>query len=361
MAKEIKLVLVTPSYYPQIGGLETHVKEIAERLIKSIPVEVYTLSHNLTKRIEIEEIDGVMVKRFKATTLTDGIRVVSSEFTRELKTCNANVIHLQGFHSLLPYYLSRTRLLHKLIITAHYHGKGHTFLRNILFNCYKPTLKKIARSAERVISVSKYEKSLILKELNVDEDRVIVIPNGVSSDIFDVIHRASSQNFCKILSIGRLEKYKHFDMLIKAMRILDRDFKLTIVGDGPERCNLLGLIDKFGLSDRIFLKSNLSRKDLLEEYISSNLFVLLSYHEAFSIVVAEAQYLGLNTIVPNASALSEFVEGGYAYGVNLPLTPRKVADAIIEISNLPAPLKKYAPWTWDSVAEEHIKLYRSLC
>lgn len=361
MAKEIKLLLVTPSYYPCIGGLETHVKEIAERLTKSIHVEVYTLDHNLRKRIEIEEIHGLRIRRFKATRLTDGIRVPSSEFTRNLKASDADIIHLQGFHSLLPYYILRTALMHKLVITAHYHGKGHTFLRNILFNYYKRTLKKIARRADRIISVSKYEKSLILKDFNVDDDRVVVIPNGGSSDIFDVVPSPSSKNFCKILSIGRLERYKNFDILIKAMRILDMDFRLTIIGDGPERCNLLDLIGKFGLGDRIFLRSNLNRKDLLEEYISSNLFVLLSYHEAFSIVVAEALYLGLNVIVPNASALSEFVEGGYAHGVNLPLTPRKVADAIMHISKLPGPPAKYVLRTWDDVAEEHIKLYRSLC
>jgi glycosyltransferase involved in cell wall biosynthesis len=361
LAKEIKLLLVTPSYYPCIGGLETHVKEIAERLAKSIHVEVYTLDHNLRKRIEIEEIHGVRIRRFKATRFTDGIRVPSSEFTRNLKASDADIMHLQGFHTLLPYYILRTGLMHKLVITAHYHGKGHTFFRNILFNCYRRTLKKIAKRADRIISVSKYEKSLILKDFNVNDDRVVLIPNGGSSDIFDVVRSPSSQNFCKILSIGRLERYKNFDILIKAMRILDDDFKLTIIGDGPERSNLLDLIGKLGLGDRIFLRSNLNRKELLEEYISSNLFVLLSYHEAFSIVVAEAQYLGLNVIVLNTSALSEFVEGGYAYGVNLPLTPRKVADAIMHISKLPGSPAKYVPRTWDDVAEEHIKLYRSLC
>ena len=163
------------------------------------------------------------------------------------------------------------------------------------------------------------------------------------------------------MSIGRLEKYKNFDILIKAIRILDLNFKLTIIGDGPEKCNLQNLIRRFNLGDRIFLRSNLDRKDLLEEYLSSNLFVLLSYHEAFSIVVAEAQYLGLNVIVSNTSALSEFVEGGYAYGITLPLTVKKVADAIMNISKLPRSLNKYIPQSWDNIAESHVKLYRSLC
>jgi hypothetical protein len=78
-------------------------------------------------------------------------------------------------------------------------------------------------------------------------------------------------------------------------------------------------------------------------------------------VVAEAQYLGLNVIVPNASALSEFVEGGYAHGVNLRLRPRKVANAIMHISKPHRSPNKYVPRTWDNVAEKHIKLYRSLC
>lgn len=363
MAKEIKVVLVSPSYYPNIGGIETHLKEIAERLIKSIDVEVYTLDNNLRKAVEIEEIHGVRISRFKTTTIADGIRVPSSELTRVLRASDSDIIHLHSFHSLLPYRILRIRseLPHKLIITPHYHGKAHTYLRNILFNCYRPILRKIARGADRIISVSKYEKSLILKDFDIDDNRVIVIPNGVSSDIFDIVRHTPSKNFYKILSIGRLEKYKNFDVLIKAIRILDVNFKLTIIGDGPEKCNLQNLVSRFNLGDRIFLRSNLDRKDLLEEYMSSNLFILLSYHEAFSIVVAEAQYLGLNVIVPNTSALSEFVEGGYAYGINLPLTVRKVADAIMNISKLPTSLNKYIPQSWDSITEEHVKLYRSLC
>ena len=363
MKKEIKVLLVTPSYYPNIGGLETHIKEIAERLVKSIDVEIYTLDNNPRKPVEIEEIHGVKIRRFKTTTLTDGIRVPSSEFTRVLKASDGDIVHLHSFHSLLPYRILRMRseLHHKLVITGHYHGRGHTILRNILFNCYKPILKKIARSADMIICVSKYEKSLILKDFDIDDSRVVVIPNGVSSDIFDVVHSFSIRDSYKILSIGRLEKYKNFDVLIKAMSMLDRNFKLTIIGDGPERGNLLNLISQLGLGDRISLRSNLERKDLLEEYASSNFFVLLSYHEAFSIVVAEALYLGLNVVVAKTSALSEFVEDGYAHGINLPLTSVKVADAITHISKLSRPLNKYIPQTWDNIVEEHIKLYRSLC
>jgi glycosyltransferase involved in cell wall biosynthesis len=363
LAKEIKVLLVTPSYYPNIGGIETHIKEIAERLIKSIDVEVYTLDNNLRESVEIEEIHGVRIRRFKTTTILNGIGLPSLEFTRVLKTSDADIIHLHSFYSLLPYRILRigSELHHKLIITTHYHGKGHTYLRNILFNCYRPILRKIAKGADRIISVSKYEKSLIIKDFDVDDNRIIVIPNGVPSDIFDIVRHTPSKNFYKILSIGRLEKYKNFDILIKAIRILDLNFKLTIIGDGPEKCNLQNLVRRFNLGDRIFLRSNLDRKDLLEEYLSSNLFVLLSYHEAFSIVVAEAQYLGLNVIVSNTSALSEFVEGGYAYGITLPLTVRKVADAIMNISKLPRSLNKYIPQSWDNIAESHVKLYRSLC
>ena len=54
------------------------------------------------------------------------------------------------------------------------------------------------------------KNSLILKDFNIDDDRVIVIPNGVSSDIFDVVRRTSSQNFCKNFGYWKAGKVQKF-------------------------------------------------------------------------------------------------------------------------------------------------------
>jgi glycosyltransferase involved in cell wall biosynthesis len=164
----------------------------------------------------------------------------------------------------------------------------------------------------------------------------------------------------KILFVGRLEKYKNADKLIKALSLL-HEFNLVVVGEGPEKDRISKLIEHLNLSDRVQIISNLSQEDLLEEYKTSSIFVMPSYHEAFSLVIAEALSMGLQAIVANSSALSEFITDGYAYGISLPVTPEKIAKAVSDVWNKPIPKPNtYVSYTWDMVVRELIRVYESL-
>ena len=314
---------------------------------------------NTTQEVQV---NGVKVRTFRARSIWDGIKIPSHELTNALEKSDADLIHLHGFHSLLPYHIlnARFNLEQKLVITPHYHGSGHSFLLNVLFKFYKPTLRKIANYASKIICVSSYEKSLVLRDFGVDNEKVVVIPNGISFEgINEFYHGRRDEH--KILSVGRLEKYKNFDKVIRAMKLLaDMDFSLTIIGDGPERSRLLDLIRKLDLNNRVFLKSNLKKEDLLGEYANSSFFVLPSQYEAYGIAAAEAQSMGLNVIVSNIGALSEFVAGNYAHGIASPITPERIAHTIIEVSKGGKPINKYVPYAWDKVAEELMQLYESL-
>jgi hypothetical protein len=62
----LKIALVCPRYYPCIGGVETHVKEIGERLaLLGNKVEVLTTDYP-GKLNKTEEINGVLVRRFRS-------------------------------------------------------------------------------------------------------------------------------------------------------------------------------------------------------------------------------------------------------------------------------------------------------
>ena len=69
--------------------------------------------------------------------------------------------------------------------------------------------------------------------------------------------------------------------------------------------------------------------------------------------------MGLQTIVANSSALSEFIADGYAYGITLPLTPEKIAKAVNDVWDKPKP-NTYVTYTWDMVVRELIRVYESL-
>ena len=94
-----------------------------------------------------------------------------------------------------------------------------------------------------------------------------------------------------ILAVGRLNRQKGFDRLIKAFSHLDRkDWKLTIIGEGDERKNLEKLINNLGLKDSIRMPG--TTKTIEHWYQKSSIFVLSSRMEGFPNVLCEAMAYG---------------------------------------------------------------------
>jgi glycosyltransferase involved in cell wall biosynthesis len=91
-----------------------------------------------------------------------------------------------------------------------------------------------------------------------------------------------------ILAIGRLEPLKGFDRLIEQVATIDSDLRLEIVGDGPERGTLQDLIRELGQSERIRLIG--FQTDIDERMSRSDLVVISSRSEGFSLIVAEALF-----------------------------------------------------------------------
>ena len=94
-----------------------------------------------------------------------------------------------------------------------------------------------------------------------------------------------------ILAVGRLNRQKGFDRLIKAFSHLDhKDWTLTIIGEGGERKNLENLIKDLSLEDCISMPG---RTETIEKwYQKSPIFVLSSRMEGFPNVLCEAMAYG---------------------------------------------------------------------
>jgi glycosyltransferase involved in cell wall biosynthesis len=116
-----------------------------------------------------------------------------------------------------------------------------------------------------------------------------------------------------IVSVGRFVEYKRFDRLLRAAYILNKSsinvpWKVVLVGDGPENNNLRKLVKKFGLEKQIVFKGRLVGDTLVETYLSSDIFVLLSEFEAWGVTVHEAMLCGLACVVTKSIGSSELVE-----------------------------------------------------
>ncbi|MBS7814903.1 hypothetical protein B9T11_04235 [Wohlfahrtiimonas chitiniclastica] len=115
----------------------------------------------------------------------------------------------------------------------------------------------------------------------------ITIPIGKESDI---VHK-------KMVAVGRLTDQKGFDNLLKAWKMVSREFPdwtLEIVGDGPDKKALMNLSKKLDIKDNVIFYGKSS--NIQERYQGASGFILSSRYEGFCLVMIEAMAHGLPCI-----------------------------------------------------------------
>ena len=359
----MKIVQVCPRYYPDIGGVETHVKEISERLVKrGFEVEV-VCTDRPGNRPKEEIINGVKVRRFRSIAPYDAY-FFAPQIYFYLRKAKCDVIHAHSYHALPAFFAALAKNDRKFVFTSHYHGRGHTVLRNILHAPYKFFGSRIFKKADRVICVSRYEKELIKENFGLSDEKLVCVPNGINLEEFRI--KGSVKNKKTILYVGRLERYKGVQHIIRALPYLD-DYKLVIIGKGPYEDELRKLAFSIDVNRRIKWLKDLSREELLEQYKSAGVFVFLSSFEAFGITVAEALASGTLCIVAERGALKEFIDERICFGLRNPENVNELAEKIIEVSKLKQkigfsdlPKDKIKIRSWDEVVDEHEKRYNEL-
>jgi glycosyltransferase involved in cell wall biosynthesis len=336
----------------RVGGIAEHVRNISERLDKC-DVTVATIALGELPSEEI--INGVKVKSFRGWAPGNAYF-----FSRDLKkyltenSSKFDVVHAHSYHDFPALYAASAKSSNKFVFTPHYHGRGNTLFRSMLHRLYIPFGKRILKKADRVVCVSRFEKNMIIRDFDLNREKFVVIPNGVNSEEFRELTKRRKKG-PTILSVGRLEKYKGMQYLIRVLPTLDADAVLEIVGKGPYKENLVKLARKMGVNNRVQFSHDLPRNELLQRYADADVFVLLSRHEAYGMSVAEALCAKTLCIVANQSALVEWVDRENCYGIDYPINLHELKILVntvlgknIEGLKLP---------DWKEVTERLVDLY----
>ena len=130
------------------------------------------------------------------------------------------------------------------------------------------------------------------------------------------------------MTVGNLIPRKGLNYLIEAFQkaALPREtWELDIVGDGPERERLQGMIVAYGLEDNIKLLGAKDRQGVIKTLKNSNVFVLSSLSETFGVVVIEALACGLPVIVTDCGGTQDIITEDIGY-----MCPIKDANKMAE-------------------------------
>ena len=306
------------------GGISVYVRNISERLAKRHDVTVFATNPGGLPRFEV--INGVTVERFKRLA-PGGAYFFSLDMLLRLRRVHFDVVHGHGYQAF-PLHLSTLARRKKFIASTHYHGVGHSPFRNSLMRIFRVGGKRTLESADRIVAVSEYEKSVLCRQFNLDANRIAVIPCGLDFSQFEGLERCE-RDFRSILYVGRLESYKGAQFLVEALPKLDSDVFLEIVGKGPMKHVLEERAKELKVFERVRFFQDLSRRQLLQMVFDADVFAMLSQYEAYSMAVAEALAAGRPCIVARTSALSEWVDDEQCFGLQYPI---RISD-LVELVN----------------------------
>ena len=375
----MRIAIIIEAWQPIWGGGQVHVFEIAKKLVTkhNCKVDIYTMNlKNRTGNIqpEMEKFKNGSLKIIRTGkvrnfySLKDRIFWIN-EVIQKIKRVNQkneyDIIHAQATLPGVPGKILNILLRIPLVYTVH----GTNFLdikkKNIFYFIEKFLFTSIKYSAQ--ISVSRN----ILKYKN--KNIPIIIPNGVDLDKFKCQKKKRQSKNFKILFVGRLEKIKSVDTLIKAIAKIKKQspqkkIRAHIVGSGREEKSFKKLIKKLKLENIVLLKGKKTNKELIREYCDADLFVLPSKSEGQPLTLLEAWATKLPVIVTDVGDNKYFIKNGIN-GYLIPptnhlLLAKKITEAIdnqdlqqLGMNGYKLVRKKY---TWDKIAKKTYFLYQDI-
>lgn len=197
--------------------------------------------------------------------------------------------------------------------------------------------------------------------------RIWIIPNGV--EISNYINKKINSNFVNLLFVGRLEKIKGLDILIKSLTKINFKYQLKIVGSGPEKENLIKLVKDKKLIKKIIFLGKKNGKNLEKEYFWADLFVLPSLTEGQPLTLLEAWAHKLPVLVTEVGHNPEMVVNSYD---GFLVKPGQVSGLIRGLESAYNFRKKWRKigengynkarkfYTWDMTAQKIFEVYKNV-
>ena len=165
---------------------------------------------------------------------------------------------------------------------------------------------KVASQMPRIVVVSENSIADIHTDMGVSLDRMRLVPVGVDPELFTPLPHIARKPAHLISTASADVALKGLSYLLEALAKLrtEREVHLTIIGKAREGASA-NLIRMLGLEDCITFVSDVSDERIVELYAESELAVVPSLYEGFSLPAIEAMSTGICLVATTGGALPE--------------------------------------------------------
>jgi glycosyltransferase involved in cell wall biosynthesis len=322
-----------------IGGAETHVLSLLERLDKSrFAVSLCCLKRGVRSWEEraADLAESFVVLEFRRRNLP----LTLIRLVRYLRCGRFDILHchlsLADSIGRIAGWISRV----PVIITTE-HGKhlwksfAHILLERLL-----------ARVTDCRICVSHDIIELRKRREGTSEGKLIYIPNGVDLSAIRRVERSREAVMAEfgwnpddplILAVGRLVPAKSYQTLVVTVSLLGKQYpelRCCIVGEGRCRDEIAEAIERSGTGDRIRLTG--SRTDVPDLLAAAEVFVFTSIREGLPLSLLEAMAAGRAIVGTTVGGIPDAITDGETGLLVPPGDPVLIADAISRLIDDPS-------------------------
>lgn len=195
-------------------------------------------------------------------------------------------------------------------LTLHAHG---IYIDRLL-------LKAKMQRSRFVVTISEFNKKYLcdlFPEYRLSE-KIHVVHCGLNSDIFrpPTKKRKHINNFT-IVGIGQLDPRKGFHVLVETCRLLSEkniNYRCHVLGEGPERQRLEGMVKKYNLNGRVILPGHTPQEELRLILETADVSVLPCIWDksgdidGIPVALMETMAMGIPTISTNISGIPELIK-----------------------------------------------------
>lgn len=298
--------MVSDFFYPNLGGVESHIFTLSQCLIK-LGHKVVVITHSYGNRVGVRYMtNGLPVKTMHdqvvLPTLFASLSIFRNIFIRE---CIEIVHGHSAFSTLAHEGILIARLLGLKAVFTDHSLNGFADVSAILTN---KLLEITLSGINHCICVSHTGKENTVLRAKVPANYVSVIPNATDTTLFKPDVSRRDKDKITIVALSRLVYRKGIDLLASVIPIICKKYPkvhFLIGGDGPKRIVLEQVREKEALHERVSLLGALDQSEVHETLLQGHIFLNTSLTEAYCIAIVEAAACGLQVVSTKVGGIPE--------------------------------------------------------